>query len=61
MPVRVRVSPSAPFLYFFLANADTIDIKTPRNNLQVLTSKTIIQLLVDAGWSSLVARRAHNP
>ena len=61
MPVRVRVSPSAPFLYFCLANVDSLDIKTPLNNLQVLTSKTIIQLLVDAGWSSLVARRAHNP
>ncbi len=61
MPVRVRVSPSAPFLYFRLADVDSSYAKTPLNNLQALTSKTIIQLLVDAGWSSLVARRAHNP
>ena len=61
MPVRVRVSPSAPFFYLYFLNVDSLDTKTLLNNLQVLTSKTIIQLLVDAGWSSLVARRAHNP
>ena len=61
MPVRVRVSPSAPFVDSCLADVDSFDTKTRLNNLQVLTSKTIIQLLVDAGWSSLVARRAHNP
>ena len=61
MPVRVRVSPSAPSLHFCPAEVDSLNAKTPLNNLQVLTSKTIIQLLVDAGWSSLVARRAHNP
>ena len=61
MSVRVRVSPSAPFLDLYLVNVDSLDLKTRLNNLQVLASKTIIQLLVDAGWSSLVARRAHNP
>ena len=51
-PVRVRVSPSAPFLHFCLATVDSLDAKTLLNSLQVLTIKTIIQLLVDAGEQS---------
>ena len=49
MPVRVRVSPSAPFQ----TNLEFA--------LQVAYSIPIIRVPSDAGWSSLVARRAHNP
>ena len=49
MPVRVRVSPSAPFQ------------NRPEIALQVERGIPIIRVPIDAGWSSLVARRAHNP
>ena len=49
MPVRVRVSPSAPF-------QTNLELA-----LQVAYCIPIIRVLIDAGWSSLVARRAHNP
>ena len=49
MPVRVRVSPSAPF-----QNRSEIALQGGRR-------VPIIRVPIDAGWSSLVARRAHNP
>ena len=49
MPVRVRVSPSAPSQ----TNSEFA--------LQGGYCIPIIRLPIDAGWSSLVARRAHNP
>ena len=49
MPVRVRVSPSAPF-------QTNLEL-----TLQVAYCIPIIRVPIDAGWSSLVARRAHNP
>ena len=49
MPVRVRVSPSAP-------SPTRLEIA-----LQVVYRIPIIRVPIDAGWSSLVARRAHNP
>ena len=49
MPVRVRVSPSAPF-------QTNLELA-----LQVAYCIPIIRVPIDAGWSSLVARRAHNP
>ena len=49
MPVRVRVSPSAP------------SPTHPEIALQVGYRIPIIRVPIDAGWSSLVARRAHNP
>ena len=49
MPVRVRVSPSAPS-----QNRSEIALQGGRR-------VPIIRVPIDAGWSSLVARRAHNP
>ena len=49
MPVRVRVSPSAPSQ----TNSEFA--------LQGGYCIPIIRVPIDAGWSSLVARRAHNP
>ncbi len=49
MPVRVRVSPSAPF-------QTNLELA-----LQVAYCIPIIRVPIVAGWSSLVARRAHNP
>ena len=63
MPVRVRVSPSAQSLCFYQQRMQsaTTSLTMMPNELAPLLSVPIISALVAAGWSSLVARRAHNP
>ena len=67
MPVRVRVSPSAPILVAIRlrGNLKPVSEKRPKGFcwpvLHLAAHLPILRTLVAAGWSSLVARRAHNP
>ena len=38
-----------------------VGVQVPPSAPSLITSKFGVAVIVDAGWSSLVARRAHNP
>ena len=63
MPVRVRVSPSAPIPCFYQQRMQsaTTSLTMMPNELAPIIERPYNFALVAAGWSSLVARRAHNP